>query len=415
MKKNNLTLKTSSSAFTLIELLVVIAIIAIIATLSVLALQSAREKARDAKRIADVKQLKTALELYYNDANGYPPASAFIIGQALSHAENGNIKTYINKIPVAPIPADGDCTSQNNSYAYASENSSTYTLSYCLGGKSQEVPKGINMATPAQLYKDNNGHNSGCTIDSDCTGNNICLNNSCVNEITYDGKNYGIVKIGNQYWLNKNLNVGNIIAPTQMPDDNFNYNSIEKYCFNNNESYCNTYGGLYTWTEAMSLPNKCLITAYNCSNGNCDSSDDDCDFSTPRRGACPVNWHIPTNEEYGILETYLGGWTVAGGKLKEAGTTHWLEEYCGSETCNSSGFSAIGSGALSDNGEYQHFHDYCFLHTSSIIMNPSWRPGVNYSFIYKYISTAYANINQNDGIFDSAGSSVKNAIRCLKD
>nr|MCU0680340.1 prepilin-type N-terminal cleavage/methylation domain-containing protein [Planctomycetota bacterium] len=70
--------KRTSSAFTLIELLVVIAIIAIIATLSVLALQSAREKARDAKRIADVKQLKTALELYYNDANGYPPASAFV-------------------------------------------------------------------------------------------------------------------------------------------------------------------------------------------------------------------------------------------------------------------------------------------------------------------------------------------------
>nr|MCU0680131.1 prepilin-type N-terminal cleavage/methylation domain-containing protein [Planctomycetota bacterium] len=77
----------SSLAFTLIELLVVIAIIAIIATLSVLALQSAREKARDAKRIADIKQLRTALELYYNDANGYPPSAFFVSGQTLSYTD----------------------------------------------------------------------------------------------------------------------------------------------------------------------------------------------------------------------------------------------------------------------------------------------------------------------------------------
>ena len=58
--------------FTLIELLVVIAIIGLLSTLAVVALNSARQKARDAKRVADIKQVQTALELYFNDNNSYP-------------------------------------------------------------------------------------------------------------------------------------------------------------------------------------------------------------------------------------------------------------------------------------------------------------------------------------------------------
>ncbi|OGF31319.1 hypothetical protein A3H09_03530, partial [Candidatus Falkowbacteria bacterium RIFCSPLOWO2_12_FULL_45_13] len=58
--------------FTLIELLVVIAIIGLLSTLAVVALNNARMKSRDAKRVSDIKQIQTALELYYNDANSYP-------------------------------------------------------------------------------------------------------------------------------------------------------------------------------------------------------------------------------------------------------------------------------------------------------------------------------------------------------
>ena len=62
----------NKSAFTLIELLVVIAIIGILSTLAVVYLSNARQSARDAKRIADIKQIQTALELYYQDNNEYP-------------------------------------------------------------------------------------------------------------------------------------------------------------------------------------------------------------------------------------------------------------------------------------------------------------------------------------------------------
>ena len=64
--------RQQKKGFTLIELLVVIAIIGLLSTLAVVALNSARQKARDAKRVADVKQIQTALELYFNDNQGYP-------------------------------------------------------------------------------------------------------------------------------------------------------------------------------------------------------------------------------------------------------------------------------------------------------------------------------------------------------
>ena len=62
----------SRRAFTLVELLVVIAIIGLLSTIAVVATSSARIKARDTRRLADLKQVQSALELFYND-NGYYP------------------------------------------------------------------------------------------------------------------------------------------------------------------------------------------------------------------------------------------------------------------------------------------------------------------------------------------------------
>ena len=63
----------NQKAFTLIELLVVIAIIGLISTIAVVALNDARSKARDTKRKADLKQIRTALELFYDSNGNYPP------------------------------------------------------------------------------------------------------------------------------------------------------------------------------------------------------------------------------------------------------------------------------------------------------------------------------------------------------
>ncbi|MFH0972699.1 MAG: prepilin-type N-terminal cleavage/methylation domain-containing protein, partial [Patescibacteria group bacterium] len=87
--------KANLTGFTLIELLVVIAIIGLLSTLAIVALNNARQKSRDARRVSDIKQIQTALELYYNDANGYP--SSIASGGAISYSGT----TYMSVVPTA--------------------------------------------------------------------------------------------------------------------------------------------------------------------------------------------------------------------------------------------------------------------------------------------------------------------------
>lgn len=90
------------SAFTLIELLVVIAIIGLLSTISIVALNQARSKARDSRRIADMHQLQTAVEMYYDAYGDYPPITASSGYEASTNASflpelvsAGYISTYM--------------------------------------------------------------------------------------------------------------------------------------------------------------------------------------------------------------------------------------------------------------------------------------------------------------------------------
>jgi hypothetical protein len=79
------------------------------------------ERARDAKRVSDVRQMASALELYYNDFNGYP--------ERLSDLS----PNYFYQLPTAPTPADGPCSSTQNTYAYQRVSVTQYQLTFCLG------------------------------------------------------------------------------------------------------------------------------------------------------------------------------------------------------------------------------------------------------------------------------------------
>ncbi len=143
--------------FTLIELLVVIVIIGILATLATVTLSSARAKARDARRVSDIKQIQTALELYYNDATTYPAAANLVTSGVALFSTNA---TYMAKVPANPSPYnDGGCNLTETSYATGDgtyvytpgTSNTTYSLKYCVGGTTGNITAGTHWATPGGI------------------------------------------------------------------------------------------------------------------------------------------------------------------------------------------------------------------------------------------------------------------------
>jgi len=153
---------------------------------------------------------------------------------------------------------------------------------------------------------------------------------------TRDGKKYSTVLIGTQCWMAQNLNFG-----TKIPGSTTQTNNgiIEKYCYNNDENNCTTYGGLYQWDEAMQ---------YSTTEGT--------------QGICPNGWHLPADAEWTILTDYLGGATIAGGKMKEAGYSHWLSPNTGAT--NSSGFNSLPGGYYLYGSFYELTISVSFLSSS---------------------------------------------------
>ncbi len=127
-------MKQKQKAFTLIELLVVIAIIGLLASIIMVALNNARSKARDAKRIADVKELMSAFELYYNDNNQYPAsggASNPNSGWSDSNDSSWNtlssilVPNYLGSMPKDPLNNAGCWAADSGCYTYT-----FYSLDY---------------------------------------------------------------------------------------------------------------------------------------------------------------------------------------------------------------------------------------------------------------------------------------------
>ncbi|HLC89972.1 MAG TPA: prepilin-type N-terminal cleavage/methylation domain-containing protein [Patescibacteria group bacterium] len=162
---------STKKGFTLIELLVVIAIIGLLSTLAVVALNSARQKARDAKRVADIKQVQTALELFYNDVEAYPTGTTLALGGLtdcttacdtlsstgeIAAAASGT--TYMGLIPADPSATTAECASGSTGvchYSYsglpAAGPETTYEIWLYLEGAVGGLSAGVNCATEAGI------------------------------------------------------------------------------------------------------------------------------------------------------------------------------------------------------------------------------------------------------------------------
>ena len=152
----------------------------------------------------------------------------------------------------------------------------------------------------------------------------------------FDGNEYHSIVIGDQIWLQENIKALHYSDGTAIPD---------VVSYDNNESNANIYGRLYTWDAAM-----------------------DGMTSEGARGICPTGWHIPSAAEWNTLENYLGGSSIAGGKMKEIGISHWRRFNVGAD--NSSAFTALPGGeydAHDSPHQFRLINDYAVFWTSTEI------------------------------------------------
>ncbi len=188
----------------------------------------------------------------------------------------------------------------------------------------------------------------------------------------YDGNVYKTVKIGGQTWMAENLKCVHYSDGTL----------VESFAYGNDTVNVRTYGRLYRWAAAM----KGAASSNSVPSGV--------------QGASPVGWHIPSDAEWQVLINNLGEDAVAGGKLKEAGTVHWVSPNTGAT--NESKFTALPSGWFDFTGEFRRIGEWSFLTTAT-------RPGTNsvYTRVLKYDLTSAnrGELHPDDAV----------PIRCVKD
>lgn len=213
-----------------------------------------------------------------------------------------------------------------------------------------------------------------------------------------DNTEYSWVQIGSQTWMAENLKyLPSVVGPGTGSNSEaycyvYGYDGTSISAAKATENYA-TYGVLYNWTAAM--------------NG-AESSD-----ANPSgvQGICPDGWHLPSDAEWKQLEMYLGmsetdvnstGWrgTVEGGKLKEAGTTHWADPNAGAN--NESGFTALPGGDRDTNGDFYDFR-YGGLWWSST------------EYYTGYAWTRYLGYSDGDVGRDFDYKSMGFSVRCLRD
>ena len=191
-----------------------------------------------------------------------------------------------------------------------------------------------------------------------------------------DGNTYTTVIIGTQEWMVENLkttkfNDGTAITLVST-DASWKALTTAGYCWYKNDetTYKATYGALYNYYAAINSK------------------------------ICPTGWHLPTNDEWAVLESALGGDTMVGGRMKEKGTAHWNAPNYGAD--NRGGFTALPAGYRDGDGIFD-FNGRCgrWWSATELSIVSAW-----------YRSTFYSNAQSQRGY---GSKNYGYAIRCVKD
>jgi uncharacterized protein (TIGR02145 family) len=202
-----------------------------------------------------------------------------------------------------------------------------------------------------------------------------------------DGNVYKTITIGNQVWLAENLRYLPAVAGPETGSNTdpyyyvYDYSGTDVAAAKATTNY-GTYGVLYNWPAAMA--------------GAASSTTN----PSGVQGACPAGWHIPSYAEWIQLWNYLGGKSIAGGKLKEAGTDHWTSPNTGAT--NESGFTALPGGDRRSDGIFDNIGYSGFFWSSTESPNNPWYHDVYYT-------------SNHASIYDIRYKEFGVSIRCIKD
>jgi uncharacterized protein (TIGR02145 family) len=218
-------------------------------------------------------------------------------------------------------------------------------------------------------------------------GSDLTFTTTSLTTVTdVDGNVYNIVTIGTQVWMKENLKTTKYSDGTAIPNITGGPAWVAltspAYCWYNNDAstYKDTYGGMYNLYTVMTGK------------------------------LCPTGWHVPSNADWTTLGTYLGGDAIAGGKLKEAGTAHWLSPNVGAT--NESGFNGLPTGFRGDDSNGTFFN-----------INVVTNPNTNYSDWWSSTLINAGNAYHRDLYNNVASLDVRTdgrwklglPVRCMKD
>lgn len=210
---------------------------------------------------------------------------------------------------------------------------------------------------------------TNCTKDDDITKNATGFI-TCI-----DGNTYKTVTIGTQIWMAENLKATKYNDGTSIPNVSnstaWSQLTTGALCdLYNKSSNSEIYGKLYNW------------------------------HAVNTGKLCPIGWHVPSNEEWSTLIDYLGGESVAGGKLKEIGTTHWSSPNEGAT--NETGFSALPGGLRGSSGAF-----------GSVVTSTLWWSSTQSDTNNAYYHSVYSWYNSVSKDYHDKGNGF--SVRCVRD